>query len=134
MLDKGVIFEGNAEFLDAAGSDANLSADNGISAGNHNFGISATKADGTEVTTGCFPEASAAPVASLSGTNVTAVSSGTFSANGDYSYFCRVYKASDNTLLMDNVYGSTGAYDPNIQGYSSISCNNISGLPGGTAV
>ncbi len=134
MLDKGVLVEASADFLDAAGSSPNLDADNGLSAGSHTFGISATKADGTEVTAGCFPEAPAAPVASLSGTNISAVTTGTFAGNGDYNYFCRVYKASDNSLVLDNVYGSTGIYDPTISGYSSISCNNISGLTGGTAV
>ena len=134
MLDGGVQITGGTEFLDANGTDPAKTADNSIAAGLHNIGISATKADGTEVTAACNPTVSGTPVATLNGTNVAVTLNGSFPSNGQRTYTCQAYKASDNTLVGSAIYANTGTYDQVSGGYTSITCGTMSGLPGGVAI
>ena len=134
MLDGGIQVSSSAEFLDANGTDPNKTADNSLAAGLHDIGISATKADGTEVTTACHPSIAGTPVATLSGTSVSVTLNGSFLSPGERSYSCQAYKASDDSAVGSPTYANTGTYDQVSGGYTSISCGNFSGLPGGTAI
>ena len=128
--DRGVMIESDLQFVDSSSSSASLNADNGLSAGLHDIGISIVNQDGVEVTAGCTPPVPSTPTATIVGTSASLVSTGTFLDSSYVTYQCQLYKTSDNSAL-----GSpTTAYGTNWVngGYSSMGCTNIYGVPGGT--
>jgi len=129
---KNLKFRGYAEYYNSANtSDSRVNANNSISVGTHTFGVSVTKADGTEVSGPCTPAVPSAPSApTQSGSNISVNGTGTF-ADG-FSYYCQGYNSSTNTPVGNEGYASTsGSYSNGA--YSSLTCS-LYNIPGGTTI
>ena len=128
---KGLLFRSYEEYLNSAlTGDSRVTPSTSISTGAHTFGLSVTKADGTEVSAACSPAAPSAPTSvTNTGTSISVTGTGTFA--GGASYYCQAFNNATNVAVGNETYANTQNYSNG--NYGTLSCN-LYGVPGGITI